>query len=204
MRNLFGILPLLKASKLTYIATQAALEQAVDKGLLCYFELELRSDPIKRTLLLHPEVQTALALKWDIPCLGKLAADLESFVKGEHITVCLTPYEHRKAMMGLLHPPSDGTFDIRSRKRSPGTRVFGRFPCKDTFVALEWRPRSVPIDGIDKAPLGDRLTSHEWEFALLDTQKRWQEVLPSLHPLTGGSVGDYISENWSVVAARGR
>ena len=122
---------------------------------------------------------------------NRLRADLEMFVEGKHLTVSMTPYEHKTAYMGLLDPPKGGFWDIRSRDPRPSLRVFGHFAYVDWFVALAWRPRFVRIDGRD--PLGDR-KDIEWEFAKLECEEVWGKLFPNSKPRTGGQISDFISE----------
>jgi hypothetical protein len=140
------------------------IEEAVSAGRLSILELMVPSDPVERTVLLHPELKDLLknASGTDggqsaLRRIGRLQADLEAFVTGKMLTVCLSPRNHGTAFMGLLDPEREGTFDIRSRDPSPGMRVFGRFAMADVFVALvyEFRSRKPEWDRSQKQPLGD-------------------------------------------------
>lgn len=170
------------------------IQQAVTVGRLVEFSLEFDSDVRARALYLHPELSNEIQAKGSAydKRLGRLQADFELFVTGQYVAMSMTPYEHKAAFMGLLHPPSDGTWEIRSRDPKPGIRVFGKFPCADVFVALTWEPRSVPFRG--KKPLGDR-NSLEYQIALIEANQRWVETFPGLGPLIGESHLDYVSQN---------
>jgi len=98
--------------------------------------------------------------------------------------------------MGLLDPASEGTWEIRSCDPNPGLRVFGKFAYVDTFVALNWEPRSVWV--AQKRPLGTG-KSLEYQIAMIEANQRWDAVLPDLTPLTGGRYIDYVSKNSSEV-----
>ena len=93
--------------------------------------------------------------------------------------------------MGLLDPMSDGIWEIRSRDPSPALRVFGKFPCKDVFVGLNWEPRSVGWG--DKKALGDGM-SLEFQFAMIEANKLWDQSLPGTKPITSGNIYDCVSE----------
>ena len=172
------------------------LESAVADGRLIRFELEFDSDERKRSILLHPRVWSEIYGNHPDfrERFGRLRADLEMFVRGQHIRMSMTPYQHKKAYMGLLAPPEEGVFEIRSRDPKPGLRLLGKFPCTDVFVALEWAPRSVKWK--DRPPLGDG-KSLEYQMAIIETHQRWANSLPNLSPVTGENIHDYISENVS-------
>ena len=159
---------------------------------------EFDSDEVVRSILLHPQLKADISERIETwgSRVGRLQGDFESFIKGEHITLSMTPFQHKTAFMGLMDPIAEGTWEIRSRDPNPGLRVFGKFPCADTFVALTWEPRSVSLGR--KRPLGDR-HSLEYQVALIETNQRWQRALPGLEPLTGGTYRDYVSENSSPV-----
>lgn len=180
------------------MSIEGELREAIQQGRLCRFELEFDSDPYKRTILLHPEVLDDIYD--DDPTyarrMGRLRGDLEMFVKGQHISMSMTPFGHKAAYMGLLDPPKDGSWEIRSRDPSPGLRLFGKFPCCDVFVGLVLKPRSV--DWRHRKALGDG-NSLEYQLAAIETNKRWDRALPNLRPLIGGTVSDYLSEKVSIV-----
>ena len=180
------------------MSIQRSIEDAIAGGRLLVFEPEFDSDELVRSLLLHPQLAADIreqVEEWGRH-VGRLRGDLESFVKGQHISLSMTPFEHRVAYMGLMDPIADGIWEIRSRDPKPGLRVFGKFPCADMFVALSWNPRSVRLGR--KKPLGDR-RSVEYQLALIETNERWNVALPGLAPLTGGNYRDYVSENSSEV-----
>lgn len=176
--------------QLTYMSIDAIIKEAVDSEKLHIFG-GLDSDEARRTLLLHPQIVTDMEAVLDQnKRLGRLISDFDNFCIGNEITISLTPYEHRDAYMGLLDPEEDGFFDIRSRDPNPGIRVFGRFVKPDTFVALEWWPRSVDMGG--KKKLGER-NSQEYHFALIEAGQRWDATLPNVRPVTGGQVSDFLT-----------
>ena len=180
------------------MSIERSIEEAIATGRLRAFVPEFDSDEAVRSVLLHPRLADDISGRVEAwgRRVGRLQGDLESFVKGEHVTLSMTPFEHRNAFLALMDPPADGTWEIRSRDPNPGLRVFGRFPCADTFVALSWEPRSVRFGG--KSPLGKR-DSLEYQLALIETDERWNAVLPGAVPLTGGSCRDYVSTNSSEV-----
>lgn len=172
--------------------------EALSSGRLIRFQMEYPSDSQERRLFLHPTLAKEIADRaedWG-KRVGRLEADFENFARGQHIALSLTPYKHRSAYMGLLDPPTDGTWEIRSRDPNPGLRVFGKFPCIDTFVALNWEPRSVPFGG--KKELGDG-RSLQYQLAMIEANQRWASSLPDLKPLTGDNAGEYVSKNFSQV-----
>lgn len=151
---------------------------------------------VKRIMAVSEDIRGILDGPW--PDLSmerrayRLRADLEAFVSGHVLAVSRTPYEHRSAYMGLLDPPAAGFWDIRSRDPKPGLRVMGHFACVDLFVALVWRPRSVPFGG--RSPLGD-VQDLNWEMAKLQCEEAWKQLFPQHVPRTGGNIDDLISES---------
>lgn len=149
-------------------------------------------------MLLHPEVFAFFKGPWlsetAAKRAGRLQSDLESFAKGEVVSMALTPREHGNAYMGRLEPLTDATWDIRSRDPSPGLRVFGRFAKKDVFVALVWELRSKNVPWSDKRPLGDG-DSTEYQIALLETEARWRAIFKETPALTGVTASDYVSKD---------
>ena len=185
-------------NQLTFMSIAWSIEDAISAGHLRVFMSEFDSDELIRSILLHPQLEAQIyerAEEWGRR-VGRLQGDFESFVRGQHIALSMTPFEHKSAFMGLMHPPADGTWEIRSRDPKPGLRVFGKFPCADTFVALSWEPRSVHFG--EKRPLGGRY-SLEYQLALIETNDLWKTALPDVVPLTGGTYRDYVSENSSEV-----
>jgi len=125
-------------------------------------------------------------------CLS-LHAELESFVRGDQIAICLEPYKAGKSDMGRLDRPSDEVWDFRA-VRQPGLRVFGRFAEPDVFVALTCWPRSRSLDWLDRPPLLDT-GSRQFRDAIDGCKEEWVKLFNSSEPFIGGSPRDYITEN---------
>ena len=161
-------------------------------------EPALASDPVERTMLISAEINDHLIGPWPnvtaAKRFGELRADLEAFVKGEKVAVCLDPYIARNAYMGRLDGPSDEVWDVRSRDPRPALRVFGRFAERDVFVALTWSPRSIPLLGYLRKPLGDK-DSREWRDAIIECKAEWKKLFQAYEPIPGPNLHDYISTN---------
>lgn len=185
--------PFLKAPKLTYIATGPILKRAIEEGALWHLQPAL-GEAQRRSLLVHSDINRLWGDSRSVRAIGAMRGYMEGFVKGGAITMGLTPHKHGPAIMGRLEPIPEGTWDFRCVDPKPATRVFGRFLCRDVFIALEWWPRSKPIPGIDKKPLGAP-DSQEWHMALGSTHERWASIFPNIPPLIGSTVSDYINEN---------
>ncbi len=174
------------------------IKRAIREKKLFYLELLMPSDTVRRTMLLHPDVKQSLDGPWvDVSHerrMRRLQADLEAFVVGQHITMCLAPFKHRTAFMGLLNPPENRCWDIRSRDPSPGIRVFGCFAKRDVFVATNWCPRSRSQDWSKKKALGPR-DSNEWRDEIMMCRERWKEVFDREQAIKGNDVDDYIAKN---------
>jgi hypothetical protein len=160
-------------------------------------EPALLSDPVERTLFVSPEINSLLMGPWTNEAMerrcGRLRADLEHFVTGGLIRMCLVPHQHRAAFMGRLDKPTDEVWDIRSRDPDPGLRVFGRFAETNVFVALNLAPRSVRVPWLPNRPLGSPRTSYEWDLAILECQDRWSKLFPEHQPVHGENCCDYVS-----------
>lgn len=154
----------------------------------------MAGDPTERTMIITKDIMQLLEGPWGTDSLerraNRLRADLESFVKGDPISVSMTPYEHKSAYLGLLDKPEHEVWDIRSRDPNPGLRVLGRFAETDVFVGLVWRPRSVNWG--ERNALGNG-KSLEWEFAKLECEQEWDRLFPHHSAIHGADLGDYIS-----------
>lgn len=162
--------------------------------------MTLPSDPQLRSVFLSKEVYGLVLGPYLTPRhrqrSGRLRADLESYVRGGNISICLTPRKAKKSDFGILEPTSKCVWDYRSRDPRPGLRILGQFAGPDIFVALDWWPRSVPVDWSDKEPLGDQDgKEHErrWRTAINECCERWFEVLPNSVPQSGEKVERYVS-----------
>ncbi len=174
------------------------IRQRVGEGRLHDVRPILDSDESLRTLVVSSEIHTLLEGPWINDDAARrcyaLRADLEAFVKGDVIGMCLTPHEHKTAYMGRLDRPKDEVWDIRCRDPSPAFRIFGRFACPNTFVALKYRPRSIVVEWVDEKPLGDR-HSNEWHFAIHGTQNAWDDLFPYSNPVHGDDLSVYVTHN---------
>lgn len=150
---------------------------------------------IRRHMLISPEVQALIdgpwpTVAWERRC-SRLRADLETFVRGDLVSLSLTPFAAGAAYLGLLAPPRDGIWDIRSRDPSPAMRVLGGFLCRDTFVALLPAARSVPCEFLQRGPLGDR-DSPEWRSAILECKAEWRRLFLGFRPTQGVSGDEFV------------
>lgn len=155
----------------------------------------LRDDPVERTMFVTPEIEQLFCPPWadeieEDRCM-RLRADLEAFVRGQTIGVCMMPGRGREHdRMAILDPPIDGIWDIRSVDPKPGIRVLGGFLAKDVFAALIWRPRSEPWRGREPLLAGK---SEAWRAAILETRAAWRRLFFSYPPLVGESPDDFLS-----------
>lgn len=165
-------------------------------------ERSLKSDPESRSMFLSQELKELLDGPWDNQELryraGRLRADLEEFVKGSEIAVCMEPFVAKTAFMGRLKPVEDSVWDIRSRDPSPALRVVGLFAETDTFVALRWAPRSKRAKWTNKLPLGPK-DSREWRDIILQCKTDWTNLFRPYPPVQGDAVHAYISDSVHVV-----
>jgi hypothetical protein len=165
-------------------------------------ERSLKSDAECRHMFMADEIRILLDGPWNHDDLryraGRLRADLEDFIKGAELSVCLEPFVAKTAYMGRLSPVADGIWDIRSRDPSPALRVVGGFAEKDVFVALRWGPRSKRINGTTKPPLGPK-DSREWRDIIVQCGTDWRNLFHTYAPVTGDNLDDYFSDRAHVV-----
>jgi hypothetical protein len=159
------------------------------QGRLALMHPALSSIPITRKIYASTDVSDCVLGRISDSTMrnrgSKLRADLDLFIGGGLITVSLTPHKAGAALMGLLHPESDGIWDIRSRDPNPGLRVLGGFAERDIFIALTWETRKQ---------LGAK-DSPEWRTAIQNCKTNWRNLFPTFDPLTGDDLDDYISKD---------
>lgn len=77
------------------------IQALVSGGRLHYIEPVDSSLEVKRVMVVSNDVQTLLDGPWSSDWLerraGSLRADLEMFVRGQVLSVSMTPYKHKKA-----------------------------------------------------------------------------------------------------------
>ena len=137
------------------------------------------STRIIRLIYLAPVVMNYVAS--DDPRAGYLHAELDSFISGDNIVISMVPRNAATAFIGILDPPENGMFDIRSRDPRPAMRILGGFARKDVFIGLVLRTRKL------------LLTEKDWDVAIAECKRKWQSRFHALLPLTGASPSDYLS-----------
>jgi hypothetical protein len=177
------------------------IEMRIEEGRLWRVEPVVEDDPIERCMVISSEIMDLVYgvwpdAKWARRC-NRLRADLEAFVRGDVIGLCLKPYKADTAYMGRLDKPTDEVWDIRSRDPQPGLRVFGCFADRDCFVALLWSPRSVEIPYSQRLPLQDR-NSAEWKQAVKETKSEWRKLFHPYNPIHGDTHDFYASRAFPV------
>lgn len=163
--------------------------------------MRLETDPQNRVMLLSKEIQELVLgpylTKAHEVRAQKLWADLESFVRGENVSMSLTPMKAKSAAFGLLKPVGAAIFDFRSRDPSPSLRILGHFHGVDRFVALTWWPKRVKVDWSKKEPLVD--DPLRWRLAMHECSKNWFELLPNSVPISGLKGEKYVSSKLFIV-----
>lgn len=153
-----------------------------------------------RTMFVSREVTDLLFGSWPVAAqrrVGFLRANLDAFVVGETIGLCMRPGKARDdAQMAVLDPPSSGIFDYRSCAPTPGIRIIGMFAGADTFFGLIWVPRSK--EWLGRQPLLDR-NSREWRDAILRAKREWRRLFLSYGWHVGRIESDYITSNCNPV-----
>lgn len=177
------------------------IDARIKEGRLFPLEPSVPGDPVERCMVISKEIKGLLDGPWENAehedrC-GHLRGDLEAFVVGDVLAMCLEPYEAKTAYMARLDSPADEVWDVRSRDPDPGLRVFGRFAAKDLFVALTWSPRSVPLWWSLRLPLGDR-KSRQWRNQIVQCKTEWTNLFGTYQPVSGADVHDYASNAFLV------
>lgn len=181
------------------MSIKSELRRLVDEEVLWCVE-PFPGDPAARTVLVSGQLTAVLVAAERESRIGRLRANLLNVVAGGDVSMSFVPFKHKAATFGLLDPEAEATWEYRSQDPSPGLRVFGRFADIDTFVAIDWRPRSKPLEGFDKKPLGDR-HSMEYQFAQIEVEQFWRTHLAAVTPVSGDDCDDYFSERCTVVGA---
>ena len=173
----------------------------VAEGRLFGLTPSMMGDAVRRHMFVSLEIQSLIGGPWRSLAAEvrgfQLRAELEAFVRGDQIGICLIPFKAGKAEMGRLYRPADEVWDFRAM-RKPGLRVFGRFSERDVFVALTCWPRSVAISWIDRPPLLAR-DSRQFSDAINGCKTEWRKLFHTYQPVLGGQASDYISEKFDVV-----
>jgi hypothetical protein len=178
------------------MSIRAAIRRHVLGDRLRPLEMTLRSDEVSRSLFLAPDLWPLMDGPWTSPqCAGRVArlqADLESFVTGGAVGICLDAFRAEDAFFGRLDTVEERVWDIRCRGPKPGLRIVGHFAECDTFIAMTWAPRSKSWNG--REPLGDRFSS-AWSRIKSTSRSEWIRLFPQHEPIHGGAVQDYVSKN---------
>lgn len=173
------------------------LQRALDRGALVPLPMRLDSDPCMRDMFLSKEICELVLGPYLTPAhsvrASRLWADLEAFVRGDEISMGLTPHKHKFATFGRLKPVADLVFDFRSRDPSPSIRLLGHFESVDCFVALSWWPKQKKVDWSDKEPLQKDET--KWRHAMMECTNSWFDILPNSVPVSGTQGDRYVSSN---------
>src|SRR5215475_8192816 len=104
---------------LTYMSIHSEIGDRILEGRLHQMRLTLASDPVVRRLFISNEIKDLIDgpwpdLTWERRC-NRLRANLEAFVRGDVISLCLKGFVAKSAYMGRLDKPTDEVWDIRSR-----------------------------------------------------------------------------------------
>ncbi|SRR5258708_2427429 len=182
------------------MSIKSELRKLVEKEILWCVE-PFEGDPPTRTILISSELNSFFAAASQVSRIGELWASLLGLVAGGEVSLSFVPFKHKNATFGLLDPVDEGTWEYRSVAPSPGLRLFGRFTGDDTFVGIDWWPRSKSLEGYDKTPLGKR-DSIEYLWALGSVEAFWKKHLAHIAPVLGDSRSEYFSTKCSDAGAK--
>jgi len=160
--------------------------------------MRLASDTPRRKLLLSPEIYELISGPYDNKDMARrcarIAADLETFVKGNLVSICMEPFRAKTAYLAKLSDPDVDVWEIRCQDPRPGFRIIGHFAKRDVFVALKAAPRSKMVPWHPEPPL-DAASSPEWKSIIDRSKLEWMSHFPGNSPLTGVNINDYVSTN---------
>lgn len=168
----------------------------IEEGRLFLLVPQVASVPRRRTVLMSAEVNKIIHGPYSNGPMatrcGFVRGNLENFVSGARITVCLRPYKARERhQMGRLDPVEDRVWDYRCIDPSPGLRIFCRFAEKDVLVALTCSPRSVPVSWLSRLPLVDDMVL--WKRAIKECKSEWKKLFHTYEPVGGKNPDDCLS-----------
>ena len=112
---------------------------------------------------------------------GPIAAALTRWVVGGLVYGEQT----RGRFLVMLHPPPPDIWEIRVTEPVVQARLLGRFAAPDVLVLMRLHTRSH---------LGDK-GSAEWNEAMADCVRQWDQLFPGVPPFSGSSIHQYVTEN---------
>jgi hypothetical protein len=162
----------------------------ISEGRLTVLSELVPTGPEVRRMLLAPAVLDAVDGPWTTATLSRrllqTRALLESFIRGDEMTIRMPPSTTAKTMIALLKPASENVWAFRARLPA-GIRVFGRFAARDVFVATNWAMREslLAADGKNDPA--------KWRIEFLTCKNVWNRLFPSYNPLDRTDPHDFIS-----------
>lgn len=113
--------------------------------------------------------------------IGQLRRDLDRFSAGGNVTVGYG--KEKSCFLKLLDPRDEQVWEIRSRDPKPSIRVFGRFACRNVFIATHKAFRRTLAD--------ERI---EWAREIRTCKAIWRGIFPTFDPHSGDSIDAYLSD----------
>jgi hypothetical protein len=145
--------------------------------------LRASSVPVEERRKIYISREIKGFLESDDPLAEDTQVDLERFILG-HLIVVALQRDHKKCRMARLNRPNDEVWEMRIYEANPQLRLFGRFACRDIFVAL--------IGPEDR----NFLEEEDFEEIKRDCKAEWNRLFVNLNhrPVVGSNIYDYISE----------
>lgn len=83
-----------------------------------------------------------------------------------------------------LHPPPPNIWEIKVTEPVVQVRIFGLFIKQDNFLVTSFHTRRFLDEG------------QNWLDVMNKSSDAWNLLFPTVSPLVGSKIGDYISENY--------
>jgi hypothetical protein len=125
---------------------------------------------------------------WEAERHVNLRDFLDGFTLGNYWTISEEPYSKPgHVMLARVDPVEEQVWDFRCLHPPDGMRALGCLRGTDQFLVLEWYYRE------------NLETSRDWLDAVARCKTTWRELFDDLPPHSGGSIHDYVSDNFRIV-----
>jgi hypothetical protein len=182
-------LPRPDVSYLTYMSIIDQIKERIAEGHLVEIDWrDLRSpdqNRYRRWIYVSSAIHREMNQRSAQQAFRVLSAQFQSFLSGANIPVALEA-NHKHAEWARLQKPGDEVWESRIRYTSPELRILGRFAARDVFVALNL---------YDYQLRGKKA----WDRAKLLCQSDWSLLFPTMSPVQGRTIHDYLRAKFTLI-----